>query len=191
MIQTKAKKYGGYRTELARALRGGAIGVLPTDTLYGLVASANAPDAVEKVYALRKRNQKKPFIILVSAPADVRVFGVRSKASERRVLNEVWPGKVSVVLRSSGRKFEYLRRGGVTLAFRVPGSRSLRNFLLKSGPLVAPSANPEGKKPARSIKGAKRYFGNRVDFYCDKGRLSGKPSKLIAIQGGGIKVLRK
>lgn len=185
------KQYKNYHKELARALREGAVGVLPTDTLYGLVASALTRDAVERVYALRKRSSRKPFIILVHAPAHVRLFGARVGSSERKIFKEVWPGKVSVVLFCSGKKFRYLRCGGKTLAFRVPDSKVLRNFLLKSGPLVAPSANPEGKKPARSIKEAEQYFGSRVDFYCDKGRLSGRPSKLIAVQEGGVKILRE
>lgn len=185
------KRFENYTKELAGALRKGAVGVLPTDTLYGLVASARIPDAVEKVYAFRKRNSKKPFIILIHSPEDVCLLGARIGVSERRVLKKVWPGRVSVILPCLGKRFRYLHRGANTLAFRVPSSKFLRNFLLKSGPLVAPSANPEGKKPAYSIREAERYFGNRVDFYCDKGKLSGKPSTLIAISGGAVRVLRK
>ncbi len=187
----KAKRYKSYNTELAETLRKGAVGIFPTDTLYGLVASALLPDAVRRVYALRKRNPKKPFIILIHNPADVARFGVRVGTTERTIVKKMWPGKVSIVLRSSGTKSRYLRAGGATLAFRVPASRTLRTFLRKSGPLVAPSANPGGKKPAYSIKEAERYFGDRVDFYCDKGRLSGKASMLVSIIRGRIETLRK
>ncbi len=185
------KRYKGYTKGLARALRKGAVGILPTDTLYGLVASALLPDAVRRAYKVRKRSPRKPSIILAHSLAGIRLFGVRVSVRERRVLEKIWPGRVSVILHCSDKKYRHLHRGGTTLAFRVPASKALRNFLLVSGPLIAPSANPEGKKPAYSIREAERYFGNRVDFYCDKGVLRGKPSTLISIREGKTVVLRK
>lgn len=163
---------------------------MPTDTIYGIVGSAMKRKTVERIYRLRKRNPKKPFIILISSARDLAKFGIRSDARVKAFLNKVWPGPVSVILPCLTPKFRYLHRGTKTLAFRVPKPKATRALLEKTGPLVAPSANVEGKPPARNIGEAIRYFGDKVDVYVkDKrsapptgGRRSAIPSLLIEIK---------
>jgi len=172
-------------------LKSGGVGVIPTDTIYGLVGSALKKKTVERMYALRKRNRKKPMIVLVGAVRDLARFGVRIKASDLKILKKYWPGKVSVILPCRSKKFAYLHRGTQSIAFRFPAKKSLMQMLLKTGPLVAPSANLEGKPPAKTIREAKKYFGEHVDFYLDAGRMMGKSSKLIVVKDGAVEVLRK
>ena len=165
----------------------GAVGVLPTDTIYGIVGSALRKDTVERIYRLRKRDHEKPMIILVSSARDLRLFGIKTFPRMTKVLRKVWPGKVSVILPCPSKKFFYLHRGTKTLAFRVPASAFLRTLLAKTGPLVAPSANFEGEPPARTIAEAKRYFGDHVEFYgAAAEHVASKPSTLIAIDKEGI-----
>lgn len=172
-------------------LSGGGVGVLPTDTLYGLVASALDEKAVERVYELRKRTPSKPMIILIYSPGDLKKFGINVDFKKAGILEKVWPGKVSVVFDCELQKFVYLHRGKNTLAFRMPKPRWLRELLSQTGPLVAPSANFEGEKPARTIDEAKKYFSDSVDFYVDFGPLDSKPSTIIKFEGGGPRVLRE
>lgn len=176
--------------ETAEVLRKGGVGVIPTDTIYGIIGSALNIKAVERIYRLRRRNPKKPMIILISSITDLKRFGVSIDLKTNRTLKRLWPGKVSVILPSPSKKFAYLHRGLKTLAFREPAKKSLRALLRKTGPLVAPSANIEGKRPARTIAEAQRYFGRKVDFYIDGGRLKGKASKLVTIAGGESVILR-
>jgi L-threonylcarbamoyladenylate synthase len=181
------------RSELrkaAKALAAGAIGVLPTDTIYGIVGSALLPGAVERIYRLRERDPKKPAIVLVASAEGVRQFGAKLAAPTKRILKRVWPGKISVVLPCPSKRFTYLHRGTRTIAFRLPEPIWLRKFLRQTGPLVAPSANIEGKPPARTIREAKKYFRRRVSFYVDGGRLASRPSTLIAIKRKRPVVLR-
>jgi L-threonylcarbamoyladenylate synthase len=85
-----------------------------------------------------------------------------------------------------------LHRGTKTLAFRLPSSQSLRTLLIETGPLIAPSANPEGQAPAQNITEAKKYFGDLVDFYLDGGEIHGKASKVIKLhKDGSIHILRE
>jgi L-threonylcarbamoyladenylate synthase len=157
-------------------LKEGAIGVIPTDTIYGICASAFNKKSIEKVYRLRKRNPNKPCIILISGFDDLKKFNVKLNSWQRKILEKLWPGKISVVLGS--------------LAFRFPKDKLILNILKISGPLIAPSANWEGYEPAKNIKSAKRYFGNKV-FYLDRGDLISKPSTLIDLRKKKIKILRE
>lgn len=171
-------------------LKNGGIGIIPTDTIYGLTGKALARASVARIYELRKRNLKKPMIILISSLADLNLFGIKIGSKAEKYLKALWPASVSVILPCMSPKFFYLHRGKKSLAFRLPDKKNLLQLLKKTGPLVAPSANPEGMLPAKNIKEAKKYFGGKVDFYWDEGRLDAAPSSIIKIKEGKIEVIR-
>lgn len=184
------KSYKISDVELIRGLKKGKIAVIPTDTLYGMVASAFRKNAIEKIYRIQKRDRKKPCIILISNLEALKIFGIKPNKKAKEILAKIWPGKVSVILPCENKKFAYLHRGTKTLAFRFPKKRNLLALLKKTGPLIAPSANPENKKPAETIAEAKKYFSGAVDFYADGERLTSKPSTLISLRDGLIEVKR-
>ena len=171
-------------------LGSGRVGVIPTDTIYGIVGSALDKKVVERIYRLRKRDPKKPMIILIGDICALRLFGIKIDHKMEDALNNVWPGKVSVILPCQSKSFYYLHRGTKTLAFRLPKPLLLRRFLWKTGPLVAPSANINGMPPSKTIAEAKRYFTDGVDFYVNVGSIHSKPSKIIKIEHGKINVVR-
>jgi L-threonylcarbamoyladenylate synthase len=178
--------------EIVSILLAGGVGVIPTDTLYGLVGSALNAESVERIYKLRKRDLKKPMIILISSLQDLKTFGVLLNASQEQILKKLWPGKISVVFPSGNKKMQHLLRGGKTLAFRFPQDETLLKLLKETGPLVAPSANLAGEKPAETYVQAKKYFGEKIDFYLDAGKLFSKPSTIIEIaMDGKVNILRK
>jgi len=173
-------------------LKLGGIGVVPTDTLYGLVGSALNSEAVERIYRVRRRDLKKPMIVLISSLNDLKKFGIKLNLAQEKKLKEFWPGKVSVILECKGKKFEHLHRRKNSIAFRFPYDFELLKLLKKVGPLVAPSANRAGDEPATNFKEARAYFTDEVDFYVDGGKLKSKPSTLVELdKKGEIKVLRE
>lgn len=172
-------------------LKRGGVGVLPTDTIYGVVGSAMNKNTVERIYSLRYRDKGKPMIVLISSLDDFRLFGIKLDSEEKDALNKLWPGKVSVVLPCSNPELEYLHRGTGSIAFRVPDYDELRKLIMHIGPLVAPSANPEGRESATTIRMAEEYFGSDMDFYEDSGKLDGEPSTLVIIRDGKFFVLRE
>lgn len=178
--------------EIVSVLLDGGVGVLPTDTLYGLVGSALNKASVERIYSIRKRDLKKPMIILISSVDDLKDFGISLNPEQEKILKKMWPAKVSVVVECNDKRMKHLLRGGKTLAFRMPDDKDLLSLLKKTGPLVAPSANLAGQKPAEDFKGAYKYFENKVDFYVDMGKIKGEPSTLVRLEGDGkIEVLRR
>lgn len=166
-------------------LKKGGVGVIPTDTLYGLVARAEDKQAVAKVKKLKKRGQGKPFIILISSLKDLEKFKIKLDPESKKILDKVWPGPVSIAFSPK-------------LSFRWPKNKFLNELIKKTGPLIAPSANPEGLTPASTIKEAREYFQDGVnptncgvDFYLSAGKkLKGLPSTLISLKNGKITILR-
>ena len=169
----------------------GGMGVLPTDTLYGLVTTALDPDAVERVYKIKQRDGNKPLIVLISDLEQVEQFGIVLDDALIEQLHSYWPGKYSIVLPTVDDQYEYLSCGTDTIAFRLPDNDELRELIRAVGPLVAPSANPEGYPPATTVDEAQKYFGSDVDFYVDGGTLDGKASTLLRIENGEVEVIRE
>ncbi len=176
---------------LAKKLKNGEITVIPTDTIYGLTTSAFLPKSIERIYQIKKRNPEKPLIILLSVISDLSLFEIKIDKYTKKILETVWPGKVSVVLPCLNRRFHYLHRGNDSLAFRLPAKTDLKNLLKITGPLVSTSANPEGKHSAKTITKAREYFSNSVDCYIDEGLQKSLPSTLIEIKDGKVKILRQ
>lgn len=185
MVQNKQK--------IIDILKNNGVGILPTDTIYGLVGSALSKKAVARIYKIKKRNPQKPFIILIAKIDDLKKFGVALNEPSENILRKIWPSSVSVILDCPKLKnsLSYLKPLNNTLAFRCPKDKWLNVLLQKTGPLIAPSANPEGLPPAETIKQAKKYFGEQVDFYLDKAVVKGAPSTLIAFKNGKIEILRQ
>lgn len=188
-----ADRYAARRRKtLAAVLNDGGIAVIPTDTLYGIVARALDKKAVGRLYSLRRETPKKPFIILLASLKETAAFGIRPNAAQKRFLKTVWPGKVSVIFQCKAKRFSYLHLGTKSLAFRVPKPNNLREFLKKTGPLAAPSANPEGEKPAETIAEAKKYFGDKAEVYLSaRRRVRSKPSTVVSLLGPTPKMLRQ
>lgn len=195
------KWFGGKSTkDVAGVLLHGGVAVMPTDTTYGIVGSALNEKTVNEIYRLRKRDLNKPFIVLIADRKDLKKFCVVLTEAQNKILDKVWPayvkpsagkpGPTSVILPCVLDKFAYLHRGTKTLAFRVPQKAILRDLLWQTGPLVAPSANPQGFPVAKTISEARAYFGYHVDFYQDGGTVTASPSRLIDITDGTEKVLR-
>lgn len=168
-------------------LKKGGIGVVRTDTLYGLIASAADQTAVERVFAIKGRNDDKAPIVLISS-TDQLFDGVDDTTTA--LLKDFWPGKNSVILPSREAP-NWIMRGNQSVAYRLPNDAVLREFINEVGPIIAPSANPQGEKPAMTIEEAKQYFGDEVDFYVDGGTVTDEtPSKLLKFGPSGVERLR-
>lgn len=168
---------------LIEILARGGCAVIPTDTIYGIVAAAWNQEAVERVYSIKGRSPQKPCIILIDNAAKMRDFGVSNEHIEK-VLSYAAPTPTSFIVPISRDDLEYLDRGTHTLAFRIPRPDALHHLLIRTGPLIAPSANPEGLQPASTIDEARAYFKEAVGAYSDGGTLEGRPSALIDIETG-------
>jgi L-threonylcarbamoyladenylate synthase len=165
-------------------LASGGIGVLPTDTVYGVVASAANEQAVKRLYELKKRDQKPGTIIAAS------IEQLESIGFKRRYLTAVqqfWPNPISVVVPC---ETPYLHLGKYAVAVRIPKDETIQKLLQQTGPLLTSSANTPGEQPATTIAEAKAYFDDCVDFYVDGGKLSNDhASTIIRIVDDAVEVL--
>ena len=173
-------------SNIARLLQSGAVGVLPTDTVYGLVCRAADTEAVARLYQLKHR-EHKPGTIIAASIEQLVDLGI--KARYLKAVEQFWPGGVSVEIPHN---LEYLHQGTGRQAMRIPEGAMLQELLRAVGPLQTTSANSPGEPVANTINEAQAYFGDQVDFYVDGGNLAdAKPSTIIRIVDDAIEVVRQ
>ncbi len=176
-----------------RTLQSGGVGVIPTDTIYGVVGRAENEDTVGRIYTLRERNNGKACIILISSYEDLRKFNVTLAPGIQNIITsqKLWPGKVSIILPVLDPHLDYLTRGTKSLAFRIPDVPELRSLIAQTGPLIAPSANKEGRPYSRTITMAKDEFGDLADFYVENGVMDGEASTILNLINERLTVIRE
>lgn len=177
-----------------KLIKQGKVIVCPTDTVYGLIADATNKKAVEKIFKIKKRKDKKPAPIFIKDLKMAKKIAKIDKKQEK-FLKLVWPGKVTVVLE---RKKTVKKLYGVdkkTIALRIPNFKPV-NFLLEklNRPLVGTSANISGKPPSGNLKEILRQFKGKKyqsDLVVDGGNLKpGKPSRVLDLTIWPAKILR-
>lgn len=168
--------------KITQVLADGGIAVVRTDTIYGIIARASKKRAVEKVYEVKHRDPSKQCIILIPGSGSVREH---SATIAKYSAPDQPPTSVVVPVTD---EHEWLLRGGDSLAYRVVRDEFLKQVVQAVGPVIAPSANPEGLPPARTIEEAKAYFGDQVDVYIDGGEVPEdvQPSRIIQVDTSGV-----
>lgn len=168
-------------------IKAGAVGVLPTDTVYGLAALAANKEAVKRLYALKDRKCKPGTVIAANIE---QLVDLGLKKRYLTAVQAYWPNPISVVVPSEP-ALSFLDQGQGTLAVRLPKDAWLQKLLLQTGPLLTSSANQPGQPPAINIDEAKAYFGDKLDFYEDGGNLAGhQASTVIRVVDDAVVVLR-
>lgn len=169
-------------------IKNNKIGIILTDTVYGIIGSALKEEVVEKIYKVKKRNLKKPMVVLISSIEDLNIFKIELTDIQKSILKELWQKPTSVILNVEG--FEYLHRGLNSIAFRLPCDEKLKKEIKEVGPIVATSANKEGEEIVKNIKQAKEIFKDEIDFYIDSGKALKEPSFLVRLEKEDVYFLR-
>jgi L-threonylcarbamoyladenylate synthase len=155
--------------EAAGYLRQGKLVVYPTDTVYGLAASAHGPAAIERLFQVKGRPADKGIPILLAEAADVTKVAREVPAAAERLMARYWPGPLTLVLpRLPGLPEGISANDGV--AVRVPDHPVARQLIQAAGgALPTTSANRSGGQPAETAADALRIFEGQVAAVLDGG----------------------
>lgn len=176
---------------ISEKIKNGKIGVIPTDTVYGIICSAFNKESVERIYELKNRDLTKPLVFLIGDVVDLEKLNINIDDELKNIVSQYWPGPVSIIFENENIP-KYLHRGMGGIAIRLPQNNSLRKFLMETGPIATTSVNPESEPPATTIEEARGYFeGKDINFYIDGGKINSKASKIIKIINGEVKVIRE
>ena len=175
--------------EIAQLLRSGGVALLPTDTIYGLHASALDETAVGRIADIKGREETKPFVVLASSIEDLEQLGIDARADLLNALRSIWPAPLTAVLPL--RRPIAASRGASTLAVRIPALDWLRELVSRTGALVSTSANRSGEPPVQEPSALARDLQQQLDAVVDGGVLSGEPSAILDLTGAEPRFIRE
>lgn len=174
-------------------LRGGVV-VLPTDTVYGLAADATNPQAVAKLFRMKKRPKTKPVPLIIRNMEMAKQLAYIDKRLEK-ILDFLWPGAITVILQKRAELPELVTAGKRTVGLRLPDYKLLYYLLEVIGrPLTATSANISGEAPSIDAEKVVEQFRkefSRPDLVLDAGKLKfSQPSTVLDLATPEPKIIR-
>jgi len=173
------------------ALRTGEVVLLDTDSLPGLHALASLESAAIALRKSKDSRSERPFLLLFPSLDAVLSVAHPFRENDLLLLEEQWPGPLTVLLRPKPAALASWSDGEGHLAARVPAAAGLRSLLERlDGPLFSTSANREGKAPARSLEEAQAFFPRLKAFALGEAS-PGEASTLVDLSGPRPQLLRK
>jgi len=172
---------------VAGALANGQVAVLPTDTIYGLSCVADNSQAIRRIYRLKRRDFKKPLILLAASLAMVKKYAFVSRRQEEH-LKQIYKSArpTTVILRSRGLLPPALSGNSDGLAWRLPKNDFLIKILkIVRKPLVSTSFNLSGQPDLIDLQYLPDYFSGRQrpDLVVNSGQCRRRrPSRLIDLR---------
>ncbi len=177
--------------KLDKQMLKGKIVAFPTDTVYGVGALIDDEEAIEKIYALKKRDLQKPLAILAGKIDDILPYVEAPSKETQEIMKIYWPGALTIIFKKSSLASDKLTRGLPTIGFRIPNEPDALAFLQKVGPVATTSINLSGEKPLNDAKSIDETFGDNIDFlYAKEVASSNISSTVIDCTTDEIKILR-
>ena len=162
--------------EVAKVIKDGGVVISPTDTVYGMLASAFNPKAVQRIYEIKGREKDKPLLILLESEKDLKLF---SDMPIPEIVKKNIPGELTFIMPLSANlkyNFEFLK---TTVAIRIPKDNYMKLILKKTPPIVAPSANLSGEGIIYEGDKIVEIFKDKADLIINAGLIEKKlPSTL-------------
>jgi len=176
----------------AQILRAGGLVAFPTETVYGLGADAANPQAVKKLYAVKRRPADHPVIVHFASAGTAFSWASHIPDSARQLARKFWPGPLTLILKRSALAQDFVTGGQDTVGVRVP-SHPVAQELLKafSGAIAAPSANRFGLVSPTTAAHVRDDLGSDADLVLEGGPSEvGIESTIIDLSGTSPMLLR-
>ncbi|MBA2464336.1 MAG: L-threonylcarbamoyladenylate synthase [Nocardioides sp.] len=175
----------------ALAVQRGKLVVLPTDTVYGVGADAFSPEAVRRLLEAKGRGRDMPPPVLVSSATTLDALAVGVPAYARALVEQLWPGPLTLVCRQQSSLQWDLGDARGTVAVRMPDHEVALQLLSRTGPLAVSSANRSGLPAATDADAAESMLGESVEVLLDGGACGQEvPSTILDVTGDTGRILR-
>ena len=177
--------------EATNVLESGGVVIFPTDTVYGIGALPKFSDALERIYAIKKRPQEMSLPLLLSDMTQVSDCSTFNGQELQTLAKVFWPGPLTLILPDVLEHMNELLTQDGTVAVRSPDHDFIRGLCAKVGPIAATSANIHGQPTPLRISEMPESFDS-ADLIIDGGECSyGTASTIIELGNGTPKVIRE
>ena len=175
-----------------KLLKDGALVAFPTETVYGLGADANNPDAIKKVFNLKGRPADHPLIVHLATASQLPLWARDIPQTAWQVAEHFWPGPLTLILLKQEQVSPLITGGQDTIALRIPNHPIALQLLQNFGSgLVGPSANKYGRVSPTSAMHVAMDLGNNVNAILDGGESNiGIESTILNLTGSKPMIMR-
>lgn len=178
--------------ELAKsALDNSQVIAFPTETVMGLGVYFDDYNAYQLLNKIKCRPEDKPYTLMLGDINGISKYAyVDIKA--QKIINKFMPGSVTLLLKAKEVVPSYVTHNTGIIGVRVPDLKLINDFInYCNKPLLVPSANKSGEKPAISSIEVKNIFKNEVSYIFEGSAPGGVPSTIIDLTGEEVKILRE
>ncbi len=188
----------------AEALAAGSLVAFPTETVYGLAASAASEEGVERLRRVKGRDAQQPFTVHIGRRDDCEKFAPELSPLARRFIRKGWPGPLTLVL-----PVDDPRKAPIHSTLSPPGQQAVYKdgtvgvrfpdhpvaialLTAVDAPIIASSANLSGQAPPHDADSVRAALGDQADFLLDAGPSRfRKGSTIVAVNRSGYRLLRE
>jgi L-threonylcarbamoyladenylate synthase len=170
------------RDEIEAALADGGVVAIPTDTVYGLAARLDRPEAIASIFALKGRPGDVALPVLIGKYKQIHEIAAEWPDEVARLAARFWPGPLTVVVRALEGIGPLLGASDDTVGVRQPKHSLVRALCRDIGPLAVTSANQHGEPPCTTAQDVVDAFANtpaELRLVVDGGRCDGAPSTVL------------
>ena len=172
-------------------LRSGRLVVVPTDTVYTVIADAFQTFATQRMFGAKRRGRQVPVAVLIRNPRQVIGLARDVPETAERLMASYWPGPVSLLLPVQPDMPWDLGESGDAINLRMPADDLLLAIAAEIGPLAASAANRRGHEPAATVEEVRWQLGDSVDLYVDGGPTKGIVTTVVDCTRPEVHVLRE
>ena len=191
----KTKLLGTNETDILSAgeiIANGGLVAFPTETVYGLGASAFDPAAAKKIYAAKGRPSDNPLIVHIADKSQIAEIAVEITPDAQKVIDAFMPGPITIILNKKSTVPDDVTAGLDTVAIRFPANETAQRLIKAAGvPIAAPSANLSGKPSPTTAAHVIADMTGRIDAIIDGGSCEvGVESTIVDFTGEKPEILR-
>lgn len=177
--------------KLCEVLKDDKLAIVPTDTVYGILASAISEDAIRKVYEVKRRDFSKPCIILVSSIEMLKKYVISINELEEKLIKRFWPGKLTIIFKKNDNVSNILTANKDTVGIRLPLNKDLIDCMNKLDfPLVSSSANLANEGVITDVSMISLEMLKDISYVYDGGCMPSSSSTIVQVIDNKIKILR-
>lgn len=163
----------------------------PTETVMGLGVYYDDFEAYQLLNKIKGRPEDKPYTLMLGSTSNIEQYAYLS-SRDRKIIDAFMPGAITLLLKSKDSVPTYVTHNTGVIGIRVPDIKlvqDLINFVNK--PLLVPSANKSGEKPALTYLEVKEIFGNELGYILDGKSEGGVPSTIVDLTKEEVRIIRE
>lgn len=172
-------------------LKKGNLVIMPTDTVYGIVADATKEETIKKVFEAKERSFNKPLLVLVSDKKMLEKVVSEISPKTEEIISKYWPGPLTILFPKKEKVSDILTASSPYIAVRMPNDERLLNIIRKvNRPLISTSANITSKETITEVSQIEDKMQEKISYILDGGVVKNEASTIIKIENDKIEILR-